>query len=190
MTSRAPALPPDERRAAIIEAALPLLLEQGANVSTRKIAETARVAEGTIFGVFADKDALLDAVLQAALDPAPTERALSAIDTSLPLEEKLVEAVRIMQLRQHKIGSLLSSIGDQRLRRTPPAQFAALASMLGAESAGLRVDAATAARQLRALTLAVSHPALIGGEPMTPRDIVSLFLDGIRARSAGEERDR
>ena len=68
---RAAALPPEERRAAIVAAALPLLAAQGTNVTTRAIAEAAGVAEGTIFRVFPDKDALIQAVLDSALDPAP-----------------------------------------------------------------------------------------------------------------------
>ncbi len=55
---RAESLPPDERRAMIIEAMLPLLLEHGEMVTTRQIAEAAGIAEGTIFRVFADKDEL------------------------------------------------------------------------------------------------------------------------------------
>ena len=68
---------------------MPLLLERGAKVSTRQIAEVAGIAEGTIFGVFPDKDAVVQAVLQAALDPEPTDRELAAIDRSLPFEDQL-----------------------------------------------------------------------------------------------------
>ena len=75
---RASALPPDERRSAIIEATLPLLLEHGEMVTTRQIAEAAGIAEGTIFRVFADKDAVIAAVIDAAVDPAPIEAALGA----------------------------------------------------------------------------------------------------------------
>jgi hypothetical protein len=46
----------------------------------------------------------------------------------------------------------------------------------------VRVDPERAAQQLRALTLAVSHPAL-ADEPLSPDEIVSLLLDGIRART-------
>jgi hypothetical protein len=46
----------------------------------------------------------------------------------------------------------------------------------------VRIEPAAAARRLRALTLAVSHPALIADEPLSPAEIVSLLLDGIRAR--------
>jgi hypothetical protein len=40
----------------------------------------------------------------------------------------------------------------------------------------------TAARHLRALTLALSSQLLFAGEPMEPDEIVVLFLDGNRIR--------
>src|SRR3979409_410727 len=89
---RAAALPPDERRSMIIEATVPLLIEHGEMVTTRQIADAAGIAEGTIFRAFADKDELLGAVIDAALDPAPLERALTTIDPSLPLPEIVVSA--------------------------------------------------------------------------------------------------
>ena len=180
MSTRATALPPEERRAAIVAATLPLLLERGANVSTRQIAEAACVAEGTIFAVFPDKDAVVQAVLEAALDPEPTERELAAIDRSRPLDDQLVDAVGIMQRRTNKIWRLLSGVGDTSKPRTPPTDFVALAEIFRAEQARLRTDPINAARQLRALTLAVSNPAFYAGQPMTAREIVRLFLDGCR----------
>jgi AcrR family transcriptional regulator len=157
-----------------------LLLERGANVSTRQIAEAACVAEGTIFAVFPDKDAVVQAVVEAALDPEPTERELAAIDRSLSFEDQLVAAVGIMQRRTNKIWRLLSGVADTSKPRTPPADFAALADIFAAGQPQLRTDAINAARQLRALTLAVSNPMFYAGEPMTPREIVRLFLDGSR----------
>ena len=70
-------MPADERRAMIIEAMLPLLLEHGEMVTTRLIAEAAGIAEGTIFRVFADKDELISAVVEHATDPASIERAFA-----------------------------------------------------------------------------------------------------------------
>ena len=52
MTPRAAPLSPDERRRAIVDAVLPLLIEHGRAVTTRQMAEAAGIAEGTIFRVF------------------------------------------------------------------------------------------------------------------------------------------
>lgn len=188
MTSRAHALPAEGRRAAIIAATLPLLLERGSSVTTRQIARAACIAEGTIFGVFSDKDAVVRAVVEAALDPEPAERALAAIPRSLPFEEQLVAAVQIMQDRLANIWRLVSSVGDTGVTPRPPAEFAALAAIFEAESWRLRVAPVVAARQLRALTLAVSHPVLFVDAPMTPSEIVGLLLDGIRRHEAAQPR--
>ena len=132
VTTRAPALPPEQRRQAIIAATLPLLLERGANISTREIADAAGIAEGTIFGVFPDKEAVVQAALRAAFDPEPTERALDAIDRSLPFEEQLEEAVDVMQRRFADIWRLVSTVGDPGGRPTPPRDFAALSDIFEA----------------------------------------------------------
>jgi AcrR family transcriptional regulator len=113
---RAAALPLEERRSAIVAATLPLFLEQGVAVTTREIAQAAGIAEGTIFRVFEDKTALLDAVIEAALDPAPTEAAIRAIDPTLSFEDRLIAAVgvlrRVLYVQRRSVAS-----GTTRARR-------------------------------------------------------------------------
>ena len=46
---------------------------------------------------------------------------------------------------------------------------------------GSAASPSAAAQLLRGLTFAGTHPALIAGEPLTPDEIVSVLLDGIRA---------
>src|SRR5690348_9022981 len=72
-------LAPDDRRAALIEATIPLLIEHGTAVSTRQIAQAAGVAEGTIFRVFPDKASLVMAAVRHGIDPEPGVKAISEI---------------------------------------------------------------------------------------------------------------
>ena len=64
---RAEPLAPDDRRRAIVEAVIPLLVERGATATTRQMAEAAGIAEGTIFRVFPDKAALIHEAVRVSL---------------------------------------------------------------------------------------------------------------------------
>jgi AcrR family transcriptional regulator len=90
---------PDDRRAALIEATIPLLIEHGLDVSTRKIASAAGVAEGTIFGVFPDKHSLVLAATIQALDPQPTLDALTSIPAGLELRLRMILAADLLNER-------------------------------------------------------------------------------------------
>jgi AcrR family transcriptional regulator len=182
---RTSAMAPDARRAMIVRATLPLLLDIGEKVTTRQIADAAGIAEGTIFRAFADKDAVIGAVLEAALDVAPLERAIEAVDHTENLSDFLEAVVVIMQQRVVDIWRLYSTLGSRSHQptRTPPVVLAALVSHFTAYRSRLAVEPADAARLLRALTLAMTHPMLVG-EPMAPSEIVNLFLHGVAAPEA------
>jgi len=104
-------MPPDERRAAIIAAVVPLLHEHGEAVTCRQIAEAAGIAEGTIFRVFADKDELLLAAFDREVDLAPLEAAIRSIDSALAFEQRLIEATELVQRRVSTSGSSSPSSG-------------------------------------------------------------------------------
>ena len=89
-SERARRMPPAERREALINATLPLVLWHGPGVTTRQIAEAADVAEGTIFRVFDDKEALIRAVTERAFDPAPALAEIAAIEPALSLRDRFV----------------------------------------------------------------------------------------------------
>ncbi|WP_051640370.1 TetR/AcrR family transcriptional regulator [Cellulomonas sp. URHE0023] len=92
---RAAPLPPDERRAAILLAIQPVLLERGAGVTTRELAEAAGVAEGTLFRVFTDKVTLIRAAIWTAIDPADAVPEIDAVDRTLPLRDRLIAVMRL-----------------------------------------------------------------------------------------------
>lgn len=186
---RVPALSPQQRRAALIEATIPLLRRHGTEVSTRQIADAAGVAEGTIFGVFKDKASLLRAAVIAALDPQPLLHNLRAIDLNLPLRARLVTAVRL--IREHVAGQatlcyVVSGplFADDRssLVEVMSARYlivTGLTHLIDHDARLLRHSPVTAARLL--LALAGSPPGAFGGpdEALSDEEIVSLILDGL-----------
>jgi AcrR family transcriptional regulator len=164
----------------IVAATLPLLLENGEMVTTRQIADAAGIAEGTIFRAFADKDELIGAVLDTALDTEALERALAAIDPALPLEQGLRRAVEILQRRVVDVWRLASSVGPrfQERAQRPIDDIDTLVALMEAYRPHLRVKPVVAARLLRAFTLSLTHPMLVG-QATPPREIVQIFLHGV-----------
>ena len=177
---RAAALPPDQRRSMIVAATLPLLIEHGDRVTSRQIAEAAGIAEGTIFRAFVDKDEVIAAAVELALDPEPLEAALNAIPQTLAFEDRLSAAIVIMQQRVIDIWRLVSSIGTRfhEMTRRPMVDSDALVRMFDSNRARIAVEPIVAARLLRALTLSTTHP-MLAGEPMSPSELIELFLHGV-----------
>jgi AcrR family transcriptional regulator len=179
---RAAPLPPAERREAIINAVLPLLVERGPSVTSRELAAAAEVAEGTIFKVFTDKDDLLVSAVRRAIDPEPFERAVAAVDPSLPFEARLVEVTGLMQRRMLDIWRLLHQLGPLRDEVVPNRipDYPAVTATFAAEPGRVRIPPDDAARRLRAITLAMSNPMFVD-PPLSPAEIVDVFLHGVEA---------
>jgi len=109
-SGRAPAMSADERRAAILAVAVPLLVEHEGNVTTSEIAAAAGIAEGTLFRAFRDKQALFVACLNATLESETEVARIEAVDRALPLADRLIAGVRAVSDYQNRVWSVLVAL--------------------------------------------------------------------------------
>jgi AcrR family transcriptional regulator len=189
---RAGPLAPDDRRRAIIEAVLPLLIARGPAVTTRELAEAAGVAEGTIFRVFPDKHALIHEAVKFSMDPEPIRKALSEIYLDAPLETQLAEAARILLEHFHEVMAVVSSLRTMRPIESerPPGLPAfvteanevvnrSLAVLFESHRARLRLAPEKSAALFRGLVLVSVHPALGMTDKLSVDEIVDVLLTGV-----------
>jgi AcrR family transcriptional regulator len=203
-SGRARPLPPDERRAMLVAATLPLLAQHGPKVTTKQIAAAAGVAEGTIFRVFADKCELINAAIEKALDPEDSLADLTAVDITLPLDKRVVEIARIMQGRLIQMFNIMIAMrmsGPPRGNPPsappgPPAStkqsnekiLAEVVRLLEPDRDRLRRPVEEVVQILRLLTFSGSHPLITYGNLLSAEDIAATVLDGVRRRP-GEDTD-
>lgn len=189
---------PDERRQAIVEAVIPLLVRSGASVTTRQIAEAAGVAEGTIFRVFPDKCALMFAAARAAMDPSSVRRALADIDPAMDLHETVREVAAHLLARMEKVLAVMMAVrgivavpegkGGDPQRDGPPAfvvdankaLLATLTEVFERHRAELGIAPERAALMLRSLVFGSRHPGMENTRSLTAEEIATVLVSGIR----------
>jgi AcrR family transcriptional regulator len=195
---RATPMSRDDRRKAIVDAVVPLIVEHGENVTTRLIAEAAGVAEGTIFRVFPDKNALLRAAAEETLNPAGAREELLAAVAGV---EDLEEAVRIvterMFFRSQRVTAVLMALRavwapspkpDGHEHHGPPAfvleahqaLLQRLTEVFEPFRDELTVSPERAALLLRTLVLGSRHPGMGEADRLSVDEVADVLLHGIR----------
>lgn len=165
---RARPLAPDDRREAILLAAVPLLREHGRDVSTRQIAEAAGVAEGTLFRAFGDKDTLIAAAIEKIFDHLPLLAALRGIDIDQPLDDKLEQVMAGLNAHFRNVVAAYVVLG-LRERPAQAARAAAerslvdvLGTLLAPDAERLAVPVETVAEYVRLVAFASALPMASG----------------------------
>lgn len=180
-------MPVEERRAAIARATLPLLVEFGRDVTTKQIAEASGVAEGTLFRVFDDKEAIIDAAVEQFLDPEPFREALRRIDPSLPLELKLELVIDRLQDRFQGIFGVFASLGS---RPHPPrganldVMVAIFEELLAPDLEALRVPPKQVFLYLRMVAFASAMPQFGPTVGLDAPELAHLIAHGIIAETS------
>ena len=199
---RVPALAPEDRRAALIQATIPLLHEHGLEVSTRQIAAAAGVAEGTIFGVFESKTALVVVSVIKALDPQVTIDGLNAVDRSLSLRDRLIQATELVHARFTENAGLMHSArklilagmdapeAQQRMADNRERLQAAMVDLIEPDAALLRRSPIETTRLFLLFCGANNYGPF--GDPNNFRsdELVSLLLDGLLIRDENQRGDQ
>ena len=202
MSPRATALPPDERRAAIVDVVVPLLLDHGGEVSTRQIAEAAGIAEGTIFRAFPDKNALWLAVAERTLDPQAERDGLTrAVAGATDLYTKIERTADHLLQRSQRVMAVMMLLRGMWLRQAehdkghgkghhkgegPPfiveanrALMSGLTELFEAHRDELAVSPQTAAAVLRSLVLGQRHPGAYADHLLSPAEVAEVMLHGV-----------
>ena len=191
-------MPPANRRRAIAEAILPLLVEKGSTLTSREMAEAAGIAEGTIFSVFPDKPAVIVEAVRVTMDPEPVRRAIADIPTTAPLTQQLEAIVVILFERSERVGALIGVLRSMHpditakpasARRyiavSNAAILSALTELLEHQGDALRVEPSRAAAALLGFVFANAHPLMAANEKPDATEIVDIVLNGIAAPSRG-----
>ena len=181
-TLRARPLSVDDRRAMIVDAVIPLLLEHGRDVTTRQIAEGAGIAEGTLFRAFGDKESIITAAVEKFLDPAPLRMMLRGIDPEDPIEHQVHDIIFHLRTRFEGIFGIMSAVG---MHGRPPgfdsrAELSELViSVLSERPGKLRIEPSRAASLIRLLAFATSMPPFTESAPFTTDELTDIVLHGI-----------
>jgi AcrR family transcriptional regulator len=188
---------PEDRREALVQATLPLVVKDGANVTTSQIAAAAGIAEGTVFRVFKDKAELLNACIERALLCDDELTRIKAIPSDLPLQERLVEATNTatgyLDRMWGVIGALRESGYQPREEDHPKHKGPPVGKQLSAaitdlfKDADLRTEPEHAARLLLGFVFTNRMQGRgFGVVSVEPAQLVELFLHGA-LKSGGKD---
>ncbi len=184
-------MPPEQRRAAIIDAAVDLLDAHGPELTTRMVAEAAGVAEGTLFRVFPTLPDLLGATYTEFLSHERLMARLTTVELGTTLESRTLGCVRgivdyfghvhaVLPPPRHESVNATHAVCVRDAHKDRLADLRDwVVDVISDHAHELTVTPETYAHYLKALSmgLAMARP---GG--LTPEDVTRFALDGARRK--------
>lgn len=184
---------PDDRRRAIVNATVELLLNKGADLSTKEIAQAAGVAEGTIFRAFETKDEVINAAACAALQPDAAIARIAKLPAEQSLDDRVAALLDVLVAEIRRTRSLLLHLSHDRNTGSPHGHHPhpggihdarnrlsqATVDALTPYADRLRVPPQTAGLMLAALAVAESVPLTSDGLSASPETMANVVLHGI-----------
>ncbi|MGY4958852.1 helix-turn-helix domain-containing protein [Streptomyces nigrescens] len=190
----------------IVAAALPLVAEYGAAVTTSQIARAAGIGEATIFRAFKDKDEVLDACVAEAVGTDHVLRELASISLDEPLADRLAEAAEALRAHMERMGTVVGALHASGHRRgrgpgtgtgtgtgtrdgedPPPDSRAqsvtalrnAVIELIEPDRTAFRLSPEkVAAAFLGLLFTRLQTPAPDAAAPLTPEELIAVLLHG------------
>jgi AcrR family transcriptional regulator len=183
---RAKALSREDRRASIMDAAIPLLVQYGRDVTSKQLAVAAGVAEGTLYSVFDDKDEIIHAAIHRHIEATSMVQAIAAIPPTSDLADMIRTIVELTQHRTEQIFALVAILGfhertPENAKRRPPDSepvIQAITDVLLPHRAQLTVSPRRAAQFIRYATFSMTHPLITGGDIVPAEEVSDLLLHG------------
>ncbi|WP_072314233.1 TetR/AcrR family transcriptional regulator [Agrococcus sp. Marseille-P2731] len=175
-----PRLSNDARRAQIVEAVTPAVLEHGAAITSRQLADAAGVAEGTLFKAFGDKESLLTALVEHHMTDERTEGFESdsleaVVETMVGV---LVERMRFMFQLVVALGPIAQRVAGERRADFEQSKHW-IAEHFEPYAGQLRVTPLVAADLVRTLSWAAAASWGEDAPVSSADDILQVLLHGI-----------
>lgn len=167
-------------------------------MTTREIAEAAGVAEGTLFRIFATKQALMMALIGHVTDPEPLIDDLQTIDLAEPLVERVRRILDVLgdhHLRLRRVFGAVHSLAHEKPTKAEQkrrdaahavreAQLAhAIETILAPDGDHLRTTEAEAAAAIRSMSVMMGFPPSMLPDTLTTARVADILVHGIAPAS-------
>jgi AcrR family transcriptional regulator len=172
----------EQRREMIVAAALPLVAEYGAAVTTSQVARAAGIGEATIFRAFTDKEELLGACMAEAVRPDHAVREIASIPLDQPLDARLAEAAEALSAHLARMGTLAGALYASGRRPSPR----------GADDEAGRAPAPSREKSMAVIRAAIADLFEPGEDALRlpPEEAAAIFLGLLFTRSSGLSAER